>query len=608
VSSEEQPKRTPEEEAAIVAGIIAEETAARQRDPKVVPLRRLKRTESIEEIEELAEGFPGGGGGREPPTLEGLGLAGDAEPPKRKKAKASGPKADMSGRRPIRLVVGEAYRTVSAAEEALLRAETELYQRGTRLVRPVLSDVAAAKGRRTKVGQLLPVSPEFLADVLSRHTVWTRWDEEKKEEKGINPPMNIVKMLLARSGHWAFKGVSGIIMTPTLRPDGTLLNRPGFDEETGLVLMDPPVLPPMDMEPSKDQAVEALGLLKGLLVEFPLTDRVGCAVALSAQITPVVRIACPVVPAHAVKAPTPGSGKSYLLNTVAAICTGHRCPMITVADRSETEKRIASAVIAGQPIIALDNVDVTLGGAFLSQVISEEVLLIRKFGVLEQFTTSNNWVVFITGNNLQLSGDVASRRVLLAEMDAGVDRPHLRQFKGRPYEKVLANRGRYVAAALTIVLAYRAAGMPGVLPRLAGFETWSDSVRSALVWLGEADPVESMNKVRDEDPELRTIRQVFKGMELQFGLGQENAKFSHEIIEAAKGMSSYYGERLTGAPLNVLREGLDGVAGPTRTINPVILGVWLGTKVNRVVDGLCLRQWADNHSGTLRWWVERKGE
>jgi hypothetical protein len=44
---------------------------------------------------------------------------------------------------------------------------------------------------------------------------------------------------------------------------------------------------------------------------------------------------------------------------------------------------------------------------------------------------------------------------------------------------------RYIWAALTVVLAYRAAGLPGKLPGIGDpFEEWSDNVRSA--WSGLA--------------------------------------------------------------------------------------------------------------------------
>ena len=68
---------------------------------------------------------------------------------------------------------------------------------------------------------------------------------------------------------------------------------------------------------------------------------------------------------------------------------------------------------------------------------------------------------------------------------------------------VLADRGKYIAACLTICRAYIAAGRPDKLPKLASFGDWSDTVRSALVWLGEADPVKSMDTVEGRGSQRR---------------------------------------------------------------------------------------------------------
>src|SRR3546814_7344184 len=57
-----------------------------------------------------------------------------------------------------------------------------------------------------------------------------------------------------------------------------------------------------------------------------------------------------------------------------------------------------------------------------------------------------------------------------------------------------------VAAALTVARAYMAAGCPNELAPLASVECWSRVVRSALVWLGKADPCETMKAARDNDP------------------------------------------------------------------------------------------------------------
>ena len=54
---------------------------------------------------------------------------------------------------------------------------------------------------------------------------------------------------------------------------------------------------------------------------------------------------------------------------------------------------------------------------------------------------------FATGNNLVVYGDM-TRRVITARLDARLERPEYRDFKGDPVAKVQANRGAYIAAVL----------------------------------------------------------------------------------------------------------------------------------------------------------------
>src|SRR5262249_3528196 len=91
--------------------------------------------------------------------------------------------------------------------------------------------------------------------------------------------------------------VSGIITTPTLRPDGSLLAEPGYDPETELYLAPGFQIPPIPEHPTREQALAALKLLIDLLSEFGFKRSIGGehemrlnrSVALSGLLTPLVR-------------------------------------------------------------------------------------------------------------------------------------------------------------------------------------------------------------------------------------------------------------------------------------------------------------------------------
>jgi putative DNA primase/helicase len=480
-------------------------------------------------------------------------------------------------------------------ERAIIRAGHPIYQRGRTLVQPVVEDVDAAHGRRTKVAQLVEIDRYALVDYLCRSATFTRYDGRIEQLKRVNPPLELASVIASRQGAWKFPSIIGVITTPTLRPDGSLLTEAGYDPVTRLLLVDPPRLPPIPDAPTKVDAAAALQRLKYLLNEFPLASPASASVALSALITPIVRAAFPVAPLHVMSAPTPGTGKSFLLDVAAAIAIGRLMPVMAAGrTEEETEKRLASALLAGQPLISIDNVNGDLGGDALNQAIERPVIDIRPLGRSERITVESRSTLFATGNNIRLLGDM-TRRVIVATLDTEMERPELRQFTFNPVKTVLGNRGRYIADVLIICRAYIAAGRPEPAPALGSFEGWSDLVRSALLWLGEADPVETMEKAREEDPYLANLRTVFAALRNTVGL--DRPKSTAELISLAE-------ETLNGTLMNAeLRDALSVVSAERNgRLNPRLLGHWLRRNKGRVDAGYRLE---GRSASRADWWLSK---
>ena len=66
--------------------------------------------------------------------------------------------------------------------------------------------------------------------------------------------------------------LAGIIGTPTLRCDGTILKDAGYDPATQLLLIDPPPMPKISEQLTRDDALAALKLLKDLLVRVSIRN------------------------------------------------------------------------------------------------------------------------------------------------------------------------------------------------------------------------------------------------------------------------------------------------------------------------------------------------
>jgi hypothetical protein len=502
---------------------------------------------------------------------------------------------------------GELSWQVAAAQDALLRHAQRhpIYQRSGRLVRPVCEEVDAAKGRKTKVCQLIPSDQTHMRLVLSRVAGWEKYDKRAKEAFPIDPPKDVAASILSAVGEWPFPAVFGVISTPTMRPDGSILLSTGYDAKTGLLLVEPPAMPPLIPLPTKDDAIAALAILKDLLVEFPFVDKVSRAVALSGIITAVVRGAFSNTPMHTARASTPGTGKSYLWDIVAAIVIGQAMPVLSAGEsRAELEKRIAAALYKAQPLISLDNLTGELDSEFLCQVIERPNVETRELGKTFNFpiNTRGN-CMFATGNNFTLVDDLC-RRALTCNLDAGVERPELRQFKFDPVGKVLADRGKYIRAALTICVAYATVGRPDLKPKLASFEGWSDAVRSALTWLGEDDPVLSMEQSRAEDPTRIEHETMLDEWSREIGEGAGNRIKLDAALAVALSKREENGELQPTHPdfYNVLMD--IAYRQHKRRIEPdaLTLSAWMRTKKGRVCGGKRFMNTADGKK--TYWWVE----
>jgi putative DNA primase/helicase len=214
-------------------------------------------------------------------------------------------------------------------------------------------------------------------------------------------------------------------------------------------------LPPI--RDTREAADAALALFKDLLSEFPFVTDLDRAVALAALMTPVLRGACDVVPLILVVATTPGSGKSYMADLASTLVRAQKCPVITAARGEEAEKRLGALILESVQIISVDNCIYDLGGAMLCQMVERPIIRTRILGKSETPECEWRGTLFANGNNIGVIGDM-TRRTIECNLDPGLERPELRKHSFDPIERVMANRGAYVASALTIALAYRGSG------------------------------------------------------------------------------------------------------------------------------------------------------
>jgi putative DNA primase/helicase len=271
----------------------------------------------------------------------------------------------------------------------------------------------------------------------------------------------------------------------------------------------------------------------------------------------------------------------------------------------ETEKRFNAEIEKGLPFFSIDNVTAPLGGDCLCQAIERPSYTYRFLGFTKMRTRKNAWTMYASGNNLRVRDDL-TRRALLIRMDAGVEFPEKRVFARNPFLTAQENRGRYIAAALTIVRSYMEAGRPGLLPGIGDpFLQWSDNVRSALVWLGKVDPVETMTEGRKNDPHRQARATMFQAI---FNAYRGKPRTAGQMVEDAKtGLLIPPGGKLTDGVASkeavALRDAI--IAYADAKLNAQHLGRKFGIDRDSITEGLVLRSEPDTHNKVNIWFVEK---
>jgi hypothetical protein len=483
----------------------------------------------------------------------------------------------------IVLTNGELPRIVNEAEDALLGLRREVYQRGGLLVRSLLLPTIPPNDD----WKLTPLIRPWLVEALTCAARFLKWDGRAKGYVPVDAPDDVADVLLSRGGNWKLPILSGIGKTPFLRRDGSICETPGYDAASGqLYKPGDETFPPIPQQPSRGDALEALQLLEDLIGDFPFVAAADRAVALSAILTILDRRSMTAAPLHAFTSPTAGTGKSLLVDVAAMLATRQPMPVISQGrTEEELEKRLGAALLAGDTAITLDNCEHPLESSFLCQALTQQKLNIRMLGVSKNVETPVNAAIYATGNNLTIVGDL-TRRALICSLDAHCERPELRKFEANVLDTLRAQRGRLVAAALTVLRAWHVSGENVDVAPFGSFDSWSRRVREPLVWLGRKDPCETVVKVREEDPKRAALIAVL--MQWRVAIGSNSKHPVREIINLAAG----YPDFLT-ALLTVASNKSATVVSNDR------LGRWLARNERKIAAGLSLVRAGNTHGYPL---------
>jgi putative DNA primase/helicase len=566
----------------------------------------------------------------DPEDIERSAIQEESAPQRRGRKRASPPQGvpanDPDERPAIRLVTGDLHGAIEQGIDAL-RADPDLYQRETTLVHVThvtAEEEAGSHGEcREGTPQIHVMSVNTLRERLTRHARWFRFNARSENWLPAEPPDHVVRGIADRKAWPRLRRLTGIIEAPSLRPDGSVIDQPGYDAATGYLYIPSCDYPAITERPTLEDARQALAVLEDVFVDFPYSTPAGSSVAVAAALTLIARPAIKgAVPAFIYDANTPGSGKSLQADSISMLAYGRVAgrkdfPTDRRSANDEISKVLCAYAIVGTRLVNFDNLghDIAFGGPALEMVLTAEHT--AEFRVLGSNTlTTLPWrtVIFGSGNNVTIARDML-RRCMVSRIESPYERPELRPLSDFKHpERAFAlkawikdHRVELVAAALTLLRAHAVAGRPSPGRTWGSFEAWTRVIADAIVWAGGEDPLACRpDEAGETDPERRALAVVLR----HWGRLDPDG---HGLTLKTAMAALYPPERLRGDQLppdgfEEMREAIEQItpAKPRQAPDAVAFGNVLRRYKRSVVGGLRFET-VSGRAGVVRWLVKRPG-
>ena len=374
--------------------------------------------------------------------------------------------------------------------------EGEVFERAGRLMR--LAD-----------GELLAVEKPWLQTYLEKAFRFFNFDSRSNDWSVRDCPDKVALRVLAARGDWYLPKVTGLVSFPVMRPDGSVIEQPGFDEATGLLYLSDSDTKQTPHALDRAGLADALRRIWEPFDLFPFDSDTSRGVFLSALLTTVCRPALPTAPGFLVRAYTAGTGKT-LLSECLMLLAGAPIKAMPLPEGNPEEigKRLFSVLLTGRAGVVLDNLSGVIDSADLCVFLTSAEPEGRILGQSETRSAINRVLWVLNGNNVSAGGDTF-RRILPIGLDADCESPETRKFSFNPRDLIRDRLDAYRADLLSVLLTYQWEGAPVVgAGGLGSFDEWERLVRQCVCWLMRegvtpapmTDPVEVLQLSKAEDP------------------------------------------------------------------------------------------------------------
>jgi|GEM_PF-6635589 len=420
---------------------------------------------------------------------------------------------------------------------ALAERDATIYQNSNRLV-----TVVREHSPEPRPSSIVPISA---ADIRTRITdVAVLLGGQTG--RPVNPPAWLAPAVKDANEWKGIRVLLGATSSPILRRDGSIHQTRGYDARTCLLYEPTETFPTVPTQPTQDDAVKALTLLKNGVREFPFQDGSDRSAWLAEVLTLCAR--------SAIDGPVPGffhtanvasSGKTTLVKAAHRIATGYDIPNRSYPvkgrkndqyeDIEEIRKQSVSCAMEGHVGYLFDNVPsgFSFGSGTMDAILTATVEAGRGLMTNDSPARPARTVWFWSGNNINPIADTV-RRVIPIRLYSREENPSERVYELDVEEWAKRSRCELFVAALTIIAAYIQAGKPpvGIKP-MGSFQAWSDLIRSALIWAGEPDPRTAQREFNEEDADRSDAIKLMNFLELVGATGS-NPMTALKMAEATQ--------------------------------------------------------------------------
>jgi hypothetical protein len=511
----------------------------------------------------------------------------------------------------------ETIRAVGARIEA--GSLPHVYVRSGALVHlsKVTGDIDAAPGGPGETPPLpiaaSALTPAGLARLLADHTFCHRsrsrrdrageitdtWEEE------VSPSPRALAAVLSRRNWRGLRVLRGIVGSPVLRPDGTLLQAAGYDAATGLYLAPRVEIPPIPDEPTVDEVLTARSFVLGeLLANFPFVAKADLANYVGLLVTQILRpYLRTLTPFGLLSATTQSSGKTLLADVIGALY-GQKRLVWRRGDDAELEKGITAALRDPAAVLVWDNLaeGSVVASPVLAQLLTSPTWSGRVLGTNTTFDAANDRMWLATGNNIRLGGDMATRTVLV-RLDPDDPHPEERDQDsfGIPHLdawiRTPANRVTVLRHLLVLVVDWMAAGAPRSAHTMRQFSGWAAAAGGFLTHHGVDGFLQNVAEVREADEENA---EWVAFLTRWFGIFQTRKVSVREVRQSAE-----FGATADGRPMD-LWHGAFLTDDNGRVPSAKSLGRSLTGHVGRWHGPFVLRSQVNTATNARDYWVESK--